>query len=153
MSVVGGLDGPCGVCERPTGDHTLREWSACMEEVTTDLPFESTPADAAALASASLRDRFNLDDSIIIADHVTVKAITLDGEMMGVPPRGPASLQRRPTVRVPGLLHEFGIGVPGIPPSTVASVLFVGGVDSVRKYGRLARDSANGAANAAERGR
>lgn len=149
--MVRDLDGPCGACERPAGDHTLREWSACMEEVTTDLPFESTPADAAALASASIRERFNLDPSIIIADHVTVKAAFLDGEMMGVPPRGPASLQRRPTVKVPGLLHEFGIGVSGVPPSTVATVLFVGGVDSIRKYGRLARDSANAAANAVER--
>lgn len=149
MSIVGNLDSPCGACDRPSGDHTLREWSACMGEVTTDLPFEGTPADTAALATASLRERFNLDDSIIIADHVTVRAITLEGQM-GTPARGPASLQRQPTVKIPGLLHEFAIGVPGVPPSAVAAVLFTGSVKSMRGYGRLARDSANGAANAAE---
>ncbi len=54
-------------------------------------------------------------------------------------------------VTVPGLLHEFQIGVPGQPPSTVARVAFIGNLAAMRGYGRLVRDSANGAANAAER--
>ncbi len=71
--------------------------------------------------------------------HVVVRAVTLAG----------ASGQLQ--VRVPGLLHEFAIGVPGQPPAPVAKVAYIGDLASMRGYGRLVRDSANGAANAAER--
>lgn len=30
------LDKPCLACQRPAGDHTLREWNACMGATTTD---------------------------------------------------------------------------------------------------------------------
>lgn len=111
-----------------------------MGEATTDLPFEETPPDMAAAAAAAVREQFQLDEDLIVADHVVVRAVTLDGSS------GPLR------VKLPGLLHEFQIGIGGQPPSTVAKVAFLGDVTAVRGYGRLVRDSANGAANAAERG-
>jgi hypothetical protein len=142
MSTLRGLDEACSTCDRPVGDHTLREWNVCMGTLTTDLPFEKTPPDMARAASEAVRAQFNLDDDLVIADHVVVKAVTLAGEVRG------AAIN----VRLPALLHEFQIGLPGQPPGTLARVLFVGPADSVRGYGRLVRDSANGAVNAAERG-
>jgi hypothetical protein len=136
-----GLDAPCATCDRPMGDHTLREWSECMGTMTTDLPFEQVPDDLAGNAAAAVREQFGLDPNVIVADHVVVKAATLDGHGGAV------------RVRLPALLHEFQVGIAGRPPVEVAKVAFIGGVDSMRAYGRLTRDSANGAANAAERGR
>ncbi len=141
MSALRGLDEPCATCERPAGDHTLREWNACMGTLTTDLPYEATPPDMARSAAAAVRAQFNLDEDLVIADHVVVKAVTLAGDGRG----------HSIGVRLPALLHEFQIGLPGQPPTTLARVLFVGGADSVRGYGRLVRDSANGAVNAAGR--
>jgi hypothetical protein len=112
-----------------------------MATVTTDLPFEKTPPDMAAAAAAAVRQQFQLNDDLLVADHVVVKAITLQGST------GPVQ------VAFPGLLHEFQIGTPGQPPTTVSKVVFLGDEQSVRGYGRLVRDSANGAANAAARGR
>lgn len=140
MSSLRGLDEACSRCERPCGDHTLREWSVCIGKATTDLPFEETPPDIAAAAAAAVRERFQLEDGLAIADHVVVKALTLGGRS------GPVR------VRFPALLHEFQIGVPGSPPATVAKVMFLGSDETVRGYGRLVRDSANGACNAAARG-
>jgi hypothetical protein len=137
---VGGLDEPCGTCGRSSGDHTLREWAGCMGELTTDLPFEAMdPHDATTkAASAEIRRRFQLDEDLLIADHVVIKAAVLDGHT------GPV------TVKFPALIHDFGVGKPGQSPATIARVAYIGDVTSMRQYGRLARDSANGAANAAE---
>ena len=140
MSVLRGLEEPCSTCGRVSGDHTLREWATCMGTLTTDLPFEETPPDMAAAAAAAVRAQFaHLGDDLLIADHAVVRAVTLAGNSGAV------------QISVPGLLHEFQIGVPGQPPCTVAKVVFLGDVAAVRGYGRLVRDSANGAANAAER--
>lgn len=139
MSPVRGLDEPCGTCGRVSGDHTLREWAQCLGTVTTDLPFEETPPDLATAAAAAVRRQFDLDEDLIIADHVVVKAITLAGDSGTV------------QIAIPGLLHEFQIGLPGRPPATVAKIAFLGDEHAIRGYGRLVRDSANGAANAAAR--
>lgn len=140
MSALRRLNEPCPACGHVSGDHTLRQWSACIGEVTTDLPFEETPPDIADAAAAAVRKQFQLDEDLVVADHVVVKAVTLDGAS------GPLR------VRLPGVLHEFQIGLAGQPPSTVAKVAYLGDVAAMRGYGRLVRDSANGAANAAERG-
>lgn len=137
MSALRGLDEACGACGRVSGDHTLREWAACMGTVTTDLPFEATPPDLAAAAGAAVREQFALDEDLIVADHVVVRAVTLDGHAGTI------------RVKLPGLLHEFQIGVAGQAPVTIAKVAFIGDDGSMRGYGRLVRDSANGAANAA----
>ncbi len=139
MSPLRGLDEPCGACGRPAGDHTLREWSDCIGTVTTDLPYEATPTDLASAAAAAVRERFQLDPDLIVADHIVARAVTFDGNV------GPVK------IKFPGLLHEFQIGIAGQPPVTVAKVAFIGDIASLRGYGRLIRDTANGAANAAER--
>lgn len=136
---IDGLDEPCGTCQRPAGDHTLREWNTCLGTVTTDLPYQATPPDLATVASAAIRRQFALDDDIMIADHAIVRALTLAGHSGAV------------SIRLPALLTEFQIGVPGQPPHTIAKILFAGSADGVKGYGRLVRDSANGAYNAATR--
>lgn len=134
---VEGLEEPCPACGRTSGDHTLREWSECVGTVTTDLPYEETPADAAAVTAAAIRERFGLDPDLIVSDHAVVRAATLDGA---------SGLVR---VRVPIVLFEFQIGVPG-GPDTVAKVAYLAGSGpGIRTFGKLVRDTANGAANAA----
>lgn len=136
---VDGLDQPCGVCDRESGAHTLREWAICLGTVTTDLPFEQVPADMAQAAGAAVRQKFGLDANLIVADSVVVRAAVLDGYT------GPVG------VKIPVVLHDFQIAVPGHPPQTVAEIAYVGDDDAMRAYGRLIRDSANGAANGAKR--
>jgi hypothetical protein len=134
---VHGLDDACPACRRPSGDHTLREWAACMGE-STELPYEPIPNDTAAAANAALRERFGLDDDLVVADNVVIRAATLDfsaGAIAG---------------KMPALIHEFQTSGTGGPPVPVAKVVFVSPGDGMRRYGRLVRDSANGAANAAE---
>lgn len=136
---VEGLDKPCGTCRRVSGDHTLREWAVCMGEVTTDLPYEEGPADAAKVVADSMRERFGLDPKLIIADHFIARAAVLEGSSGAI------------GVKVPTLLHEFQMGVAGQAPVTVAEIAYIGDPAAMRQYGKLLRDTANGAANAAER--
>jgi hypothetical protein len=143
VSALRRLEEPCPTCGRTSGDHTLREWSVCIGETTTDVPFATMDPDDAVTEAAgeAIRRSFNLPDDYVIADHVVAKALTLDGAT------GPVK------IRLPALLHEFQVGRAGAPPVGVAKVLYAGGsVDVMRQYGRLIRDTANGAANAAERG-
>lgn len=133
---VSGLDENCGACGRRRGSHTLDELVTCMGEVTTDVEYEDTPADSVA---AGLRERFGLDPDLIVANHVQVRALTLQCEAMGA------------AFRLPLVEHTFQIGIAGRPPAPVAKVAYLGDVAAVRKYGQLIRDSANGAARAAER--
>lgn len=134
---VTGLDDACGACGRISGDHTLREWAACLGEATLDLPYRGLGGDEAERASKAVHEQFKLDPDLIVADNVYVKAAVLNGASATV------------HVAVPALLHEFQSSALG-KQVTVAKVLFLGDLDSMRAYGRLARDSANGAANAAE---
>ncbi len=132
---IGGLDEPCAACGRICGEHSVREWSACIATPQTDLPYESLPGDIPAF----LRRRFGLDESTLVADTVIAKAVSLEGIGAGLP------------IATPGLLHEFAIGQPNSSPIPVAKILFLAPPDSMRSYGRLIRDSANGAANAGGR--
>lgn len=134
-----GLDDDCPTCGRTSGDHTLREWATCLGESTT-LPFEPIPDDAAAAANAALQKRFGLEDGVIMADNVIVRAAALDfhsGIVEG---------------NLPALIQDFQVsGGPGGSPVDVAKIVFVApGVDGMRAYGRLVRDSANGAAKRSE---
>lgn len=138
--MVGGLDDLCPACHRILGDHTMREWSACLGVDSVNLPYKEIPEDMAEVVAARIREQFRLADGWLIADTVTVKAVVLDGEAGGV------------NVRTSALLHEFSIGAPDRPPLPVATLLFVGSPEGVKRYGVLVRDSANGAANAAGRG-
>lgn len=136
---VGGLDDLCPACHRIVGDHTLREWSACMKTPAVDLPYQEIPADMAKVVSDRLREQFTLDDDWIIADTVTVKSLVLDGAWGQM------------KVRTPALLHEFAIGNPNHGPMPVGKVLYVAPPDGLKRYGVLVRDCANGAVNAATR--
>lgn len=138
MSLVSGLEKPCGTCGRVSGDHTLREWAKCMGTVTTDLPFERVPDDMADAAAKAVREQFSLDPDLIVADGVVVKAVVLSGDSGAV------------EIKVPALLHEFQINLAAEPPAVVAKVAYLGDAKAMRGYGRLVRDNANGAANAAE---
>jgi len=109
-----------------------------MGTLTTDLPYAETPSDLAKAASEAVREQFSLDPDLILADTVVVRSATLSGSSGAV------------GLKVPALIHEFQISVAGEPPATVAKVFYMGDVASMRSYGRLVRDSANGAANAAE---
>jgi hypothetical protein len=133
--MVGGLDGPCANCGRVSGDHTLWEWEACLGSASVDLPYEPVPGDIADL----VRQRFHLAPNTLIADHVVVKAATLEG--------GPWPV----AIHTPALIHEYGIGRPNMAPLPVATVTFLSTSNGMRAYGRLVRDGANGAANRVER--
>lgn len=129
---VRGLEDAC-VCGRVVGDHTMREWHACLETATADLPYEDAPDYATAF-----RQRFRLDDDVIVADHVIVSAVAMNVTV------GLTETQ------LPGVLHEFEVSVAGGTPVRVAKVLFVGPPDGVRGYARLVRDCANAAVKVAE---
>lgn len=134
-----GLEEPCPVCGRTSGDHTLREWAVCVGRPTLDLPYEDVAPDLAEAAAENLRRSFGIDGDVLIADHVVARALTLDGRS------GPVR------VTFPAVLNEFQVGVAGKSPVPIAKVLFVGSGESVRGYGRLLRDTSNGAVNAAAR--
>lgn len=130
---VDNLDDHCPACERPAGDHTLREWAACLETPDHELPYEEIPADIQDV----IRERCRGLDGYAIADHVTARAAVLDGH---------SGIVR---VAVPALLLELAIGTPSGPIET-AKVAIVAPAQVMRGVGRLIRDTANRAANRAE---
>lgn len=136
--MIEGLDDNCPACGRRSGDHTLDEWAACLGESGTALPFTIPDDDSAALLNENIRQRFNLDPGTLVADNVVVYAATLDfssGTVSG---------------KVPALIHDFSTSAGG-KLVTVAKIVFMGGdPEQMRQYGKLARDSANAAANRAE---
>lgn len=131
------LDAPCPICGRKTGDHTMREWSECIGGMSHDLPYEPLAADL----DARFREQFGIPEDTVIADNVVVRAATIDGATGNI------------AVVMPVVFTDFQIAQPGKPPATVAKVAFIGNDASVRGYGRLVKDSANGAVNAAVRKR
>lgn len=134
---VDGLDDDCPVCGRRSGDHTLDEWAACLGTGTMDLPFEEIPDDAIKLANDELQKRFGLPDDHWVADNLIVKALTLDASA------GPIK------TTIPALLFDYQSSASGFP-LTVSKVLFLGDAETMRKCGRLVRDTANAAANRVE---
>lgn len=98
-------------------------------DAQVDLPYQDQPADG------ELHRQLGLDPSVVIADHVVVKAATMAS----------------PLGTIPGVLHDFQHGHPDRPPTPLVQVLYLGGTpDLLRKYGVLVRDCANGAANRAQ---
>lgn len=135
---VHGLDQACSVCGRVSGEHTLREWAACIGATTVDLGYEPVPEDAARIANERLRENFDLPADWLIADNIIAKAVVMSGSAGAV------------GYEMPLVVHEFSVAAGGgmVPVATVA---YIGPPETLRKYGRLLRDTANGAANAAER--
>jgi hypothetical protein len=130
---VSNLDAPCH-CGRISGDHSLREWANCLAATANDLPYEEVPDGPVDVA---------LDGpGRVMADNVVARSAVLDASTGAV------------KVLVPVLLLTFGQNAPGEPPLTVAEVALVAGsADGMRRFGKLFRDTANGAANAIERTR
>jgi hypothetical protein len=129
--MIEGLREACPVCGRVSGEHTMFEWSACMGTATTNLGYQEIPADAKAIA-----DRLGLPEGTLAVDNVIVKATVID-----------ATADGGLTIKMPAVLHEFSTS-----PDTghvLARILYLGDVATIRAYGRLVRDTANGAANAA----
>lgn len=141
QSLFGGMEEDCPTCGEQVGDHTIRRISECLDERAEgeDRPYHDVgPEGLLAQALDTLRGRFALGGDVLIADHITAKSAVLAGEA------GPM------LVRIPAVIHEFAIGTP-LGSATVAKVLYMGDTEVIRKYGKLIRDTSNGAANAAER--
>lgn len=125
---VRNLDAACH-CGRASGDHTLREWAVCLGATANDLPYEEVPGGPVNIP---------LDTpGRVMADNVVARSAVIDAST------GPVQ------VLVPVLLLTFGQNAPGEPPRDVAEVALVAGdADGMRRFGKLFRDTANGAANA-----
>ena len=130
---VRNLDATCH-CGRIAGDHTMREWAECLGTPATDLPYEPVPDGPVNIPLES--------PGRVMADNVVARSAVIDAST------GPVE------VRVPVLLLTFGQNAPGEPPRIVAEVALVAGdSDGMRRFGKLFRDTANGAANAVGRQR
>lgn len=153
---LGGLDDPCAACGRDVGDHTMREWAACMGDHWENPYHDLAGAQRAAKVTSELRERFNLPADAVLADTIQAKALVIRSDPAAQKINLPGMTLSRGTspvnVAVPALLHEFQMGLPG-GPAGVVKVLYSSTPEVMRKYGRLIRDTANGAANAAERAR
>lgn len=142
VGAFGGMDATCPACGEEVGGHTLRKFTECAGErgLGVDRPYhEVKPQDAVSAVMNGMRERFKIGGDVLIADHVQASALVVAGEA------GPL------TIRSPAVLHEFQIGLPTGPAAVVKIMFAAGTVQVMRSYGRLLRDTSNGAANAAER--
>lgn len=132
MSTIPNLEELCAIDGRKIGDHTMREWAAHLDaDPHTDLPFEEIP-DGPVM--------FNTPDGgVPLADSIVARAGMLDGNT------GQA------VVQIPLIVLDFQLGRPGAAPSTFYTVGLVAPPDTMRKIGKLLRDTAYGAASAAEK--
>lgn len=105
-----------------------------MGTATTDLRYEPIPADARLIA-----ERFGLPDGTLVVDNVVAKSAVAQADVGAF---GQSLL-------LPLVLHEFSRS-PNVG-KVLARIAYIGDADVLRQYGRLVRDTANGAANAAER--
>ena len=134
MSAIPNLDEHCKLCPdgKPIGDHTMREWSEHIDRPDHVLDYEAVPGQL----DVEL-DGMNLT----LADHITMRATVLAAD----------SGQMR--IATPLLVFDFARGVLGTTPEPVARVGLLASVELMRKVGKLVRDAAYGAANAAEKAR
>lgn len=121
------LSEPYGTCGEPVGGHTVAEWYACMGKPVHDLPF----ADAGPPVQVD-------GGRLTPADHVDASAAIITD---------PDGLIPQP---IPALVLRFGLGKPGHPPEPVAEIALLAEPDTMRKVGKLLRDTANAAANKTE---
>lgn len=132
MSLIANLEELCPFDGRPIGDHTMREWAAHLDAPPhTDLPFEEIPDGPVMMRTG--------EEEIPCADSIVARAVVFDGR------------QGAAIVRMPALLLDLQVGQPGLAPRTFYRTAIVSTPDTMRKIGKLLRDTANGAANAAER--
>jgi hypothetical protein len=129
VSTIQDLDALCPHDGRPIGDHTLREWNDHMGVPTLDLDYEENPDS----------EIVDVQVEMVVADHVVARA--------GVQRLGGGGM----TAVVPLLVLDFGQGRIGGPPVHQVTVGLLSTPEVMRKIGKILRDTANGAANAAER--
>lgn len=126
------LAAPCPHDGRPIGEHTLDEW---WDEVHaaphTDLDYEEH-ADGVPV---------DVPVEMVVADTVIARAGVQRHDLGGA------------QVVVPVLVLDFSQGRLGGPPEHQVSVGLLSTPDVMRRIGKVIRDAANGAANAAERAR
>lgn len=110
--------GPCPRCTRPTGEHTVDEFTRCMADLHDhDLPFESMPETQQTL-------------DVVTAGSVAVKA----------------GVQDSPLGAFPVLVFEFTSPTGPVPP--IALILDAEHMRSVRRLVTTAVDAALKAARA-----
>ena len=122
----------CPVDGRPIGEHTMTEWADHLEspDFTTDAPFTPVaPEDVTATIGFG-------DDDVPMYDTMTVRGGVADVDSPFV------------TGKIPVIVFDFTTGGSEAAPLRFA---FVSTPDIMRATGRLVRDTANAAANAAER--
>lgn len=130
--MIGNLDEICPIDSRPIGDHTLREWAEHAEHATIDVPYEAAPAGLPLVDGGPAT-------GAPFADTVDTRAMVGDASHGGL------------KILLPCLELSFGLGHADRPPDPVTKVTFCGPPAIMRAFGKLVRDSAYGAANAAER--
>lgn len=114
----------------------VREWGESLGAPELDLPYEETDENTAELINQRMRERFGGGEELSFADHVLARGVTLD-----VPEAG---------IKLAGVILEFQVGIDGQAPAPVSTVCYNGDSETMRKFGKLVRDTANGAARAAE---
>lgn len=133
MSGLSGLDDTCGACRRRVGDHTMDEYDACLRSTTTDLAYEEVPDGPIPL--------YVDGNPLKWADHLYARSAVVGGQSLG------ANLK----LVMPTVIFNFQFGNTKGQNIDVAEVAFVGSPETLRKLGKVLRDTCNGAANAAER--
>lgn len=124
MSVI---KGPCPKCGRPIADHLVSEWVACSGGVD-HLDYEDVP-DGPIPFRLEGRD-------IAVADNLTVRALLSEPV---------------PGTVIPVLLLTFEVSMIDGRHHVSEVALVAGDVDGMRKFGKLLRDGAFGAANGVEK--
>ena len=127
------LDDVCRTCSRRVGDHTLDEYNACSGKPALDLPYEEVPGGPIPLSVNG--------NPIAWADHLHCRSAVIGGQSLG------ANLK----MLLPTVIFTFEIGNPKGLPWPITEVAFIGSPETLRKLGKVIRDTCNGAANAAER--
>lgn len=122
----------CPVDGRPVGEHTLHEWwDEAHRAAHTDLPYEEVPDGPVEMTVDAL-----MADQISVRSGIQTYELTSGASLV-----------------VPILVFDFSIGRLNGPPELQTSVAYLATPEVMRKTGVILRDTANGAANAAERAR
>lgn len=133
MSAIPNLAEACTICTdgKPIGEHTLAEWWDERHSAPhTDLDYEENPDGKPV----------DVPVEMLVADTIVARAGVQRYDLAG----GAKAI-------FPVLIFDFALGRMGQAPEHVVTVGLLGTSEIMRKVGKVLRDTANGAANAAER--
>lgn len=133
--MIEGLEESCMNCGEVVGDHTVRQWNLCASAVQMDLKYEDVPEDVRAFT-----ERLGFAHGVQVADHCIARSLVMKGD----------SAPGMPRVVLPVVQLEFSVGTPK-GSLEGAKIAFIGSEESIGKFGKLVRDTSNGAVNAARR--